>query len=529
MEPDRRPFRDRAAHNAAARRLGSLDRDTEQALAAQVESDGSAIDLASAITLLRADEIVRGDLARLRALSRRLRESTGDPEAAADALDAAVAAETAEDPVEEVRRRLWNRTPDFVMFDDRQRELASEYDLEEVIRRPPIPLANLARLAELDLAEMLKAAKNAESGTIEYFEREANRRLAQFFGAWRQEPSIAVTLRLSGTLLQIHVTTGADVPMRLDERSDGLREFVALVAATAQTAQIVASIPPVLLIDEIETHLHYDAQGDLLRILASQIEGTGDGPGPVNQVIYTTHSAACLPDDLGSIRVVEASPERMRSRIRNQFWTDRPGLGPLLMAMGAASLAFVPRRPALVTEGPSELILLATLIKQTIGSEHLGYQVAPGASAARPGTIIGFDLEAPSTVWLVDGDDGGAKIRRKLLEDGIDPACIVTLADYEAGLMLEDLIEQETYCDAVNAYLADKGCHDDPIRVEALSTHRPNAVLAHCEAVGVSAPSKVVIANRLLSMRSERRLVAPSYRSTLRALHREVSRLLRRQ
>jgi predicted ATP-dependent endonuclease of OLD family len=49
---------------------------------------------------------------------------------------------------------------------------------------------------------------------------------------------------------------------------------------------------PILLLDEIETHLHYDAQADLAQMLAKQ--------EIVAKVIYTTHSMGCLPEDLGT-------------------------------------------------------------------------------------------------------------------------------------------------------------------------------------------------------------------------------------
>ena len=80
----------------------------------------------------------------------------------------------------------------------------------------------------------------------------------------------------------MNVSTPADDGLStLEERSDGLRWFAALVAfANALEAR------PIITVDEIETHLHYDAQADLIDVLAAQEFAS--------KVIYTTHSFECL-------------------------------------------------------------------------------------------------------------------------------------------------------------------------------------------------------------------------------------------
>lgn len=528
--PDRWPRRDRSARLAARdalagdavrSRLTSEDGTDDEGEAVAALFGEAEIEAIEVILDATPNTLPASDIDQLDAIAARMREV--DELILADLLTAAAAAERLPHPSIEARELLWANTPDFVAFAQIDRELATEYDLDAVAVDPPRPLANLARLAKLDLKELLRTIHSNETGTVELLERQANAELARVFEAWSQTPKVAVTINISGTLLLVHVTTGSDVPMRLDERSDGLRQFVALVAASAQDD---AHGPPILLIDEIETHLHYDAQADLLSILAAQTQAHGDSVPPIGQVIYTTHSAACLPDDLGSVRVIDSDPERGRSAIRNQFWTDEPGLGPLLMAMGAATLAFVPRRAALVAEGPSELILLPTLIRQAIETEHLGYQIAPGSSSARPGSIIGFDLEAPRTAWVVDADDGGTAISEKLVADGIDPGLVFSLRSDDANVMLENLIDVGAYRDAVNAYLADKGSQAMAPEASDLLGDRPRAVAHHCEQIGVRPPSKVIIANKLLAMRSERRLIAAEHVETLRDLHRRVTATL---
>ena len=68
--------------------------------------------------------------------------------------------------------------------------------------------------------------------------------------------------------LAVHVTdedTQRDVP--IEERSAGLQMFAALLAFCARYADYV---PPILLFDEAETHLHYGAQADLVHVFETQ-------------------------------------------------------------------------------------------------------------------------------------------------------------------------------------------------------------------------------------------------------------------
>jgi predicted ATPase len=427
---------------------------------------------------------------------------------ACDAVREAATQERLEHPHDIARRLLWFTSPDFIAFDAAERELATEYDLVKAAPAPPPALRNLAALADLNLSELLESIATGETGTTQHLIELANAKLREAFAVWTQTPPVRVSFDTNASILVIHVASGSDTPMRFEERSDGLRQFVALVAATARRDH---DVPPILLIDELETHLHYDAQADLVRVLSEQ--------DAVKQIIYTTHSAACLPDDLGSVRVIEPDPERTRSKVRQHFWTDQPGLGPLLMALGAATLAFVPRRPALIAEGPSDLILLPTLLCQALDVDHVGYQVAPGGSEVRPGAIIGLELEARHTAWIVDGDGGGEAIRAKLIEDGISEDAIIVLGGEGSGVALEDLIDRAVYVDAINAYLSDVSATS---RISASDLHdgRLNTdVEAWCTRGGVEAPSKVAVANRVLSMRADQRLVAEDRVEVVKAVH----------
>jgi AAA domain, putative AbiEii toxin, Type IV TA system len=126
------------------------------------------------------------------------------------------------------------------------------------------------------------------------------------------------------------------------EHSDGLKAFVALRAFVARAAiEDDDQVKPIVLVDEADRHLHYDAQADLVTVFEEQDEAA--------QVIYTTHSAGCLPRDLGlGIRAIVPKVSEVDGEIRqgdhseaiNRFWTKGPGFSPLLLAMGAGAFAF---------------------------------------------------------------------------------------------------------------------------------------------------------------------------------------------
>ncbi len=205
----------------------------------------------------------------------------------------------------------------------------------------------------------------------------------------------------------------------------------------------------ILLIDEVETHLHYDAQADLVQMLAKQ--------EIVTKVIYTTHSVGCLPEDLGTgVRFIESKePVSFTSRIENAFWNSgSSGFSPLLFGMGASTLAFIPLRNAVVTEGPSDMILWPTLLREATGRSHLDFQIVPGLSNANRSEIIVLDGEAPRTAYLLDADEGGKDLSRKLRGAGILEVKIFHIPDdVQQGLVIEDIVDAEVYVRAVNEEL----------------------------------------------------------------------------
>lgn len=260
-----------------------------------------------------------------------------------------------------------------------------------------------------------------------------------FQDAWKQS-RLSVKFSIDGSQLRVLLWEDGDNVTVFDERSAGLRMFVALIAFLKVHA---TDRPPVLLIDEAENHLHIDAQADLVSMFVAQEHAI--------KVIYTTHSPACLPPDLGSgIRSVVPRPDNLQvSDVKNSFWNGAAGYSPLMLAMGAAAAAFTPARCVVLAEGATEMILLPALIRRATGLPELGYQVAPGLSEVPKDFYPKLDFEAAKVAYLLDGDAGGNALERGLLEAGV-PAGLIAKLEVPG---IENLLAGDVYREAIAALL----------------------------------------------------------------------------
>jgi hypothetical protein len=421
-------------------------------------------------------------------------------------------------PNDVARRAMAQLRPRFLFFDALERDLLTEYDLVEVATEPPAALANLARLGGLNLVELRDLLAAGESGEVKHELEQTNRRLKEACKVWTQEEVAVAIDPGDGATIRIHVSNPAGGWSRLEERSDGLKTFVALLALTARDAR---TTPPVVLIDEAEQHLHYDGQADLIQVLSKQ--------EALAQILYTTHSAGCLPEDLGTgVRIVAPIDATNHSRVVNQFWTEGQGFSPLLLGMGAATLAFVPVRNAVMSEGPSEIILLPSLMREATQLKSLGFQIAPASSNAPPASIGGLDLEAPKVAWLTDGDAGGRQLRRELIAARIPADRIFAIGGERSGLVLEDLVETSVYLAAVNEELRRSGHRIEMPRQRLSKKDRPKSVQGWCEEQDIPPPRKVLVANRIVEQRTaETRLVELNRVVVVRELHSALASLFK--
>ena len=424
-------------------------------------------------------------------------------------------------PHRSVLRELRKRVPIFIKFEQVDRELASEYNLEG---EPDLPIGHLLALAGSSWQEVVGVVGSGDKGRKNVLLERLNGRLEhEITEAWGQTP-LTVKLDIDGQLLTILMSMQADDYISIDQHSDGLRQFVALKAFLALHAN---ERPPIVLVDEAELHLHYDAQADLVAAFEERDDVAG--------IIYTTHSAGCLPRDLGIglrgivpiYKDVADRPPVMtdHSRPINGFWFSERGFSPLLMAMGASAFAFSAAQRAAVTEGFTDALLLPTLIREACELKHLGYQIVPGFARAQPEEILDFDLLASRVAYIADGDAAGtAHVENKLKPCGVLDEQIVFLGAEGSGLTLEDLIDPQLWVDLVNQHLNDRGAPVQYALELVPSEARMRSLEEWCSAQStatekVEAPLKSEMLKALLGSRKTSTLVAPEHKGTLEDLN----------
>lgn len=429
-----------------------------------------------------------------------------------DKVDALVAAEH---PSESVWSAIAHRVPNFVLFGDEDRVLETSYSIQPEARDISPAVQRLLTLAGIDLDEMWNHIQTSDSTKRETALERGNDALRELFDqAWNQS-KVTVRFNVNGSLLEVllkELHGGGDVT-NIAERSDGLKTFVALVAFLASGGHTTA---PVLLIDEAETHLHYDAQADLVSVLLKSIDAV--------QVFYTTHSPGCLPSDLGTgIRVLARDREHAdASVIKNNFWEgEGPGFSPILFAMGAGAAAFSMCRQAVLAEGASDMVLLPSLIRKATRLRDLNYQVAPGLANAH-GSGIRVEEVAAKVVYLTDGDSGGATHVAALKAVGVQANRIFSLP---LGYAVEDLVNRDDYVHVVNDFLEKMGQPKRFTAAEVPSEVPIAKAFSDWAKVGkVRTPSKVEMAYALI--RADVRL-SQSGKRILIALHDRFTRAFR--
>ncbi|CAM3186287.1 hypothetical protein SPAN111604_09150 [Sphingomonas antarctica] len=323
-------------------------------------------------------------------------------------IGSSVLAERAPTPSRAAIDAVWPRRPRFLMFSDEHRSLESFYSIPDLSANVPPVLQGILDLAEVSPSKLIAANQKANEDDLTTLERQANKRLATAYKkAWSQS-GIKVALRFSANMIRLQIENDQDIVSGLDERSTGLRQFVALQSFALQSHAEC----PILLIDEAEQHLHYDAQADLMNMLVEQ--------NLAPKVIITTHSAGCLPEDIGTgTAFVRSSLDNTTSNLVSKFWTDGGlGFSPMLVGMGAATLAFFPTRKAVMVEGVSDIILLPRLFKAASVKSHLGFQFVPGL-AQHGAVLLPISLESTNVVYLVDSDEGGEKIAKQISDAGV--------------------------------------------------------------------------------------------------------------
>lgn len=461
----------------------------------------------------------QSELGNLRSFAEWLSRANASGKAALDAAAQQLAAVAdvleQEHPHDAALSILDARRPKFREFAPADRDLESEFDINQEADAMSRPLQRILDLTQTSLTH-LKGVWPDE-GSRDTHLAECNTRLTEIFQkAWSQS-NLTVQLKAEQNLLKIQVRVvenGKTYYSTFGERSDGLKAFVALVGFLHALPD---SVPPILLIDEAETHLHLDAQADLIQVLQDRVQAT--------QVFYTTHSPGCLPLDLGrGLRFVEPTDTHYSSTISHNFWDSRyPGFSAVLFKMGAAAFAFSALRNAILAEGAADMILLPTLIRLATNKDTLSYQVAPRLNDLNEDEVRREEIAA-NVAYLVDGDKGGRDKKKNLTKKHrVSPTLIVS---HPLGYAVEDYVDPNLLLRTINDLRTDTRT-STPITLSSLPSGETigQRIDKWFAARSIKGPGKVAVATRLANMGTDLALRSGT-KTRLTKLHAEITAAL---
>jgi hypothetical protein len=187
----------------------------------------------------------------------------------------------------------------------------------------------------------------------------------------------------------------------------------------------------------------------------------------------------------------------------NKFWSqDGLGVSPLLVGMGASTLAFFPTRRAVMVEGPCDILLHPQMFREALAVDSLGFQFVHGLSTAAPILAPLIHGDDHHIVYLIDGDPGGVRIADDLVANGVTKDRIVIVRNSDStAVELEDFVDPAILLDAANRLI--ERYHPGSPRVsrtELRSARRMESLeAAYLENAGVPLP-KVELAYEFLEI-----------------------------
>ena len=408
------------------------------------------------------------------------------------------------------------KVPKFLLFKDEDRDLQYQYTVGEIPTKPK-PLATLAQLANLDLPALVQTINDDDSSRYKGMLSKANEKLKNIFdGKWSQS-LLEINLEIKNKSLEILLHEGDYEYSELSRRSDGFRQFLALIAfATLHDSENI-----ILLMDEIELHLHYDGQADLLQTLAKQLFA--------KKVIYTTHSIGSLPEDLGGVKIVARIPTGFTSTIENKFWKQGEGIATLLPNIGAEQLAFLPLRNAVIVEGAMDMLLLPIIFQEAIAKDNIGFLIVHGLAEKSLDNIIYLEKRNGSNaLYLTDCDEEGKKYKMELIKQKIDEKKIFSLPG-DLGknhiATLEDMLSKECLVSAFNKLI--KRYYIDQLEIDIkdiTDDNKADCIKKLAEKRNIK-DYKVAIAYEILSLLADSpdiKIVDQKYLKSLKELYQSI-------
>ena len=155
-----------------------------------------------------------------------------------------------------------------------------------------------------------------------------------------------------------------------------------------------------------------------------------------------------------------------------------------------------------MVEGPVDMLLYPTMFRESAETDVLGFQFVPGLSTTAE--ILGplIPGKASHVVYLTDADDGGMKVRQRLVDAGVQTNRIVTLRNQEGtAIELEDFVDPALLLRAANNLIERFHTGSESLQISQLKADRRMSSLeqAYAAGTGVKLP-KIELAYEILSI-----------------------------
>jgi predicted ATP-dependent endonuclease of OLD family len=288
-------------------------------------------------------------------------------------------------------------------------------------------VAKIDKAAIIDLSDALAAE---DEGLANGILQQINSRLAStlnFPKWWVQDREFRLTISARDDDLVFTITDRTQTEYSFGERSNGLRYFLSYYIQYL-AHESAAEGWEILLMDEPDAYLSMQGQQDLMKIFSS-FAFPDNGREPV-QVVYVTHSPFLIDRNHGErIRVLEKGTDDEGTRVVND--ASKNHYEPLRSSFGAfvAETTFI-GNCNLMVEGLADQVLLAGA-SNYLRSLHIPSMsnldlnritVVPAGSASHIPYLVylarGRDIEQPSVIVLLDGDQAGQDAEKELKRGG---------------------------------------------------------------------------------------------------------------
>ncbi|WP_437202066.1 ATP-dependent nuclease [Planctomicrobium sp. SH664] len=259
-------------------------------------------------------------------------------------------------------------------------------------------------------------------GLIARWNREIEERL-NLSHYWTQDDSFALRLNYKQGLLYFEITdkTGATYTFR--ERSSGLRFFLSYYIQAKALESVSRTKPAIVLMDEPDSFLSIIGQKNLLSVFESLVKPESSGQNC--QLLYTTHSPFLINRNFPHrLRLVRKGDAEEGTQLIDQAMLRR--YEPVRSALGIdCSQTLFMGATNVVVEGPTDQFLICELIRAYARPDNISElldlnsvvmvsaESAPSVEKLLSASQWG-DESVPATVVLVDSDDAGDEIKKRI-------------------------------------------------------------------------------------------------------------------